>query len=365
MYNWALYRDHFAAPDMQQIWSEQSTVSGWLRVEQVLAECQAELGLVSREAAAALSGVTVDDLDFDRLTADMALAGRPIVGLVKQLAEQVGGDYAQQVHYGATTQDIMDTGVMLQIKAGLETINSRLDRIEAGIDVFAAEHGGTRVIARTNGQYAMPITLGQRLQVWQAELQRRRCALTDAARRGLLVQIGGPVGDLAHCGEQGLLLKQALAQTLTLGCTDTHWQNSRDGVAEIITSLGLLCVTVGKIAHNINILSSSDIGELYEAAENGRGASSTMAHKRNQRCSEFAEAVARLGRNEAEKINGASAHEHERSGGAWITEWVIVPQVFLFSSGALLWLERLFDVLEVDAEQVALNLQKHQQQLQS
>jgi 3-carboxy-cis,cis-muconate cycloisomerase len=147
-----------------------------------------------------------------------------------------------------------------------------------------------------------------------------------------------------------------LAEALGLGAVEPHWQNARDGVADTVSSLGALCATICKIAHNINLLSSSDIGEVCECHENGKGASSSMHHKRNQRASEFAEAVARLGRQRSEQIGELIMHQHERSGGVWVGEWLVVPEVFLLSSGALSWAKRMLTDLRVNEDQMERNL---------
>ena len=205
------------------------------------------------------------------------------------------------------------------------------------------------MIGRTNGQYAMPMSFATKLGVWSAELTRRREAIAQARGRGLLVQVGGLVGDLSAYEEgAGEALKCKMAKTLNLKTADPHWQNARDGLADIVTALGMLCATLSKICHNINLLSSSDIQEVHEGYAQGKGASSSMAHKTNQRASEFGEAVARLGRQRAEQIGELTLHQHERSGGVWIAEWIVVPEVFLLTSGALAWSERLFLDLNVD-----------------
>ena len=160
-------------------------------------------------------------------------------------------------------------------------------------------------------------------------------------------RLGGPVGDLrGYEKDEGATIKLAIASKLGLNSVDPHWQNARDGVSDIATAMGALCATLCKIAHTINLLSSSDIAEASEIHENGKGASSSMHHKRNQRASEFAEAVGRLGRQTAEQIGEFTLHEHERSGGAWIGEWVIIPNVFLLTSGAVQWTQTLFANLE-------------------
>ena len=212
------------------------------------------------------------------------------------------------------------------------------------------------MIGRTNGQYAQEITIGLKLGVWRAELKRRRGALADAAGRALFIQFGGAVGTLAAFGDQGSALRRDVAKALDLQAADIHWQNARDGVAEVVSQLGVLCASLEKIGRECNALCSDDIGEMRERAPNGAGASSAMPHKQNQRCSEFAEAVARLGRHRASQAADLMGHQHERSGGVWIAEWMTVPDVFLCASGALSWTSRLFSSLEVDEIATARNL---------
>lgn len=350
MIDYMIYRDCFSSADMRAIWHEQATISAWLKVEQVFAEQQANAGLIPIEAGEAIHALSFDDLNQPALQAEMALVGRPIIGLVKQLRHLLP-EYAEHIHFRATTQDIMDTALAMQMKSGLNLIHDAIDRVIAEIERHIAEHPNTRMMGRTNGQHALPLHLATKLGVWRSELSRRAVALEAAAERGVNVQIGGPVGDLQSY-EQGVgkKIKQQVANALGLGVIEPHWQNARDGVADIVSALGLLCGTLCKISHNINLLSSSDIGELVEVHFLGKGASSAIADKRNQRASEFGEAVARLGRQRAEQIGELTLHEHERSGGVWIGEWVVVPETFLFTSGALAWTERIFKALVVDRE---------------
>ena len=254
--------------------------------------------------------------------------------------------------------------MVLQVNEGCKLIVHQSNKVLNLLECLTDAHAETDIIARTNGQYAHPITLGTKFRVWIAELNRRHQAITDALGRGLMVQFGGPVGDLRSFDpEIGSSLKTEIAGFLGLGHCNPHWQSARDGIAEIITAIGLLCTSLEKIAKNVNVLSSSDIGELREAYEPGKGGSSAMAHKANQRSSEFAEAVARLARQRSLDIHDSCLHEHERSGGAWIAEWVTVPQVFLLASGALMWTERLFDTLVINKIAMRQNLEKYKNQV--
>lgn len=352
----SLYRDCFSSADMRSVWSQHATISAWLKVEQTLARHQALENLIPQEAADALDAVSVCNLDIERLHEDMMLVGRPIVGLVEQLRVRVG-EHATKVHYRATTQDIMDTALALQMKIGLVHIQTGLQRLNSAIEQQIDQLGDIVMIGRTNGQHALPIRVGTKLTVWKGELQRRAQALEEAGARGLNVQIGGPVGDLqGYENGTGHRIKEGVAATLGLNTIEPHWQNARDGLADVVTALGGLCATLCKISHNVNLLSSSDISEWSEVHEAGKGVSSAMAHKQNQRASEFGEAVARLGRQRAEQIGEFTTHQHERSGGMWIGEWIVVPETFLLTSGALSWAETIFANLIVDSEAMALKV---------
>ncbi len=220
------------------------------------------------------------------------------------------------------------------------------------------------MIGRTNGQFAKPITFARKTALWSAELKRRIDAINDASIRGLQVQLGGPVGTLDTFDKTtGLALQKELAKQLGLNSSELTWQNSRDGLGDIILAISQLGGSIEKITHNVNLLSSSGIAELYETPAAGKGASSSMTHKRNQRCSEFGEALGRLMREKAIQIGSTAIQEHERSGGACIAEWVLIPEVFLISSGALKWTEQLFNTLHVDSTAMHENLQSANRQI--
>ena len=347
MLDYDLYKDSFSTESMRGIWSEETTIATWLEVERCLARAQADFGLISEDAASRIERISLAQIDRQALREEMAIVGRPIVGLVRQMRD-LAGDYRDNVHFRATTQDIMDTALALQMKQGLADIAASIHQARSLLDRHIRQHVATRILGRTNGQHAVPLLLATKLGVWHAELGRRLEAIEQAAGRGLNVQVGGPVGDLRNYGDcTGEQVKHSVAERLGLNVIDPHWQNARDGLGDIVTALGAMCATLCKISHNINLLASSDIGEVSETYSNGRGASSAMAHKRNQRASEFAEALARLGRQRSEQMGELTLHQHERSGGVWIGEWLLIPEVFLLASGALSWTRKMFDGLEV------------------
>ncbi|MGB1238478.1 MAG: lyase family protein [Pseudomonadales bacterium] len=365
MLDTALYRDFFSSAAMRDVWSQQTMLKCWLEVEQGLAHCQAQCDLVPRAVAAQLAELSVEDLDVAALEQKMHLVGRPIVGLVEQLRARLPEELARYVHFLSTTQDVMDTGCALQMQQALNLIYADLDTLLAQLRAHSHRQTECEFIARTNGQHAVAMRFSTKLEVWIGELERRLYCLQGAAQKGLLVQLGGPVGDLSqYPAGSGQAVKVALAERLGLGVVEPHWQNARDAQADIVTALGALAASLCKIAHNIALLASSDIAELSEGYEPGRGASSSMAHKRNQRACEFAEATARLARQRAEQIGELTLQQHERSGGAMIAEWLVIPEVFTLCSGALMWSVRLFEHLEVKPQRMAQNLALHRASLE-
>ncbi|MES0811560.1 lyase family protein [Roseibium sp. SCPC15] len=360
MLSYDLYKDCLSTETMRNIWSEAETIASWLRVEQALARAQADHELIPQEAADRIGEIVPAQIDAEELKQEMMLVGRPIVGLVRQL-KQLVGDHAGRVHFRATTQDIMDTALALQMKSGLSDVTTSVLAIIALVEHSIEKYGSAEIIGRTNGQYAVPVQLSLKLTLWREELARRLEAIEQAADRGLNVQIGGPVGDLrGYEASKGMHIKQAVAKHFGLGVITPHWQNTRDGVFDVTNALGSLCATLCKIAHNINLLASSDIAEASERHTNGRGASSAMAHKRNQRASEFAEALARLGRQRTEQMGELTLHQHERSGGVWIGEWLLVPEIFLLTAGALHWTTLMFSGLQFHTDQMQDRIREFQ-----
>ena len=359
MCNSKLYANLFSTPEMRQVWSDSSMVAHWLQIEQTLVAVQAEMYLIPTEAANAISEVQVENIDLDLLAEHTMLVGRPIVGFVKQLREHVGEMHSSAIHFGTTTQDIMDTATVLQMRQGLDLIVHSLQKIITKIEVLAKQHLETPMTGRTNGQWALPITFGMKAKSWSEELNRRLAFIEECSKSGLQVQLSGPVGNFDRFDvKTGLKLREADPKRLGLLSKETSWQSCRDSIGDIVLSLGQLGTTIEKISRNINLLSSSEVGELYELPAGEKGCSSSMAHKRNQRCSEFGEAIGRLIRGRATQIGETAIQEHERSGGAWVSEWLIIPDIFLLSSGALYWMQNLFSNLQVDTSRMAENLEK-------
>ena len=357
LFDWTIYRHLFSAEAMERIFGEAAVLERMVAFERAVAKVQGEMGLIPAEAARQIvDQISADRLDLERLRKDTAVVGRPVIGLVKQLGEQAGEDVAPWVHYGMTTYDVMDTATVLQIRDGLDEILAGVRRYRDELSQLVADHRDTVMVARTINMHALPTTFGAKLANWLEEMLRHQERLEVARERVLVVQLGGAVGTMASLTPNGLAFRAALAQELGLGTIKSNWHNARASLSEAMLCLGNLCASLARNAHNLSQLAGSDIGEVSEGGEAGYGRSSSMAHKRNPRAAEFAEATARLGRQRATGILDVMGQDHDRHGGTWIAEWMLVPETFLLTSGALYWAVDLLQRLEVHPDKMLENL---------
>jgi 3-carboxy-cis,cis-muconate cycloisomerase len=294
-------------------------------------------------------------LDLDRLRADTLDVGRPIAGLAAQLAAQVEPPHNAWVHYGVTTYDIMDTGKVLQIRDGMAEILAQISQYQALLVELALTHRDTVMVGRTNNHHAQPLTFGARLAVWIEELLRHRDRLEAARDRQMVVGFSGVVGTLAAMRGQGLAFRSAVAEELGLGETITSWHNARDMMTEVSLALGNLAASLARNAQNINALGATELQEISERGDVGRGRSTALPHKRNPRAAEFAEATARLARHRAMGMIEIMGQESDRCGGTWVAEWLLIPETFLLISGALHWACDLMRRLDVHPERMRAN----------
>lgn len=351
-----IWGETFCPAPLRAVFDEKTTVACWLEFEKALSLSQADLGMIPRDAADAIAAIPADAIDIGAIGKTTAVVGRPIVGLVAEMVRLAPAAAKDWVHYGSTTQDVFDSGSMLQIRDAIGIVSAQVDGIFERLSGLE-ERGQTAVmIGRTNAQHAQPITFGLKAGVWRSEFERHVIRLREARARVLQVQFGGAVGTIASMGDKRFELRQAVAGRLGLGWTHPHWQNARDNVAELVLVLGLVATSVNKIGRELNRLASTDIGEVEEAAVEGAGRSSAMPHKRNSRSSEFADAIGGMARRAALGAYDMCLHEHERSGGAWIGEWRIVPDVFCLTGAALGALDRLLENLVLHEDRMLENV---------
>lgn len=276
-------------------------------------------------------------LDLDRLRHETEIVGYPILPLVRQLSAICGDEAGKYVHWGATTQDIMDLASVLQMKEGLVIVERLLKDIIATLRGLSEKYRDTPMAGRTHLQHALPVTFGYKCAVWLSGFQRHLERLEQLKTRTLLVQFGGAAGSLASLGsgDDGLRVRKALADDLGLTDPPITWHVARDGVAEIANFLALMGGSMGKLALDIIIMSSNELGEVSEPFVPHRGASSTMPQKRNPISSEVILAASKILRSNAGLVLDGMVADFERASGPWHLEWVAVPESFVIAVGAL------------------------------
>jgi 3-carboxy-cis,cis-muconate cycloisomerase len=353
-----LFRDMFGTAEMRAIFSDAGYLSRCLEVEAALARAQAGIGMIPAAAAHEISAkATLACLDFDALKRETEIVGYPILPLVKQLAAACAGDAGGYVHWGATTQDIMDTAVVLQLRAAFELIEADLNDILASLETLARRYRDAPMAGRTHLQHALPVTFGYKAAVWRAPLARQRERLAQLRPRVLVGQFGGAAGTLASLGGQGLVVRAALMRELGLGEADITWHVARDGFAEAVLFTGLLTGSLAKIASDVMMMMSTEFGEVFEPFEHGRGASSTMPQKRNPISSELVLACAKLVRQHCALMLDAMVQDFERATGPWHAEWIALPESYLATAGALRQAKLMLAGLSVDTNRMQRNLE--------
>ncbi|AXK36718.1 adenylosuccinate lyase family protein [Streptomyces armeniacus] len=354
----ALFRNMYGTPHMRAVFSDDTYLETIVRVETALARAQAGVGIIPQDAAAAIAArCDPARLDRERLRRDTDNVGYPVLPVVTQLAEQCG-DAGGYLHWGATTQDIMDTTTVLQCAHGLDLITYGLDRLRERLRHLAAEHTDTVTAGRTHLQHALPITFGYRVAVWLSALDRHAERLHEVRRRDLMVQFGGAAGTLASLGPgpEALKVRAGLAAELGLRDPEITWHVARDGLTAIVQLLAAVGASLGKIGTDLALMCSTEFGELAEPYAEGRGASSTMPQKRNPISSELVIACAKLLRDKASAMLDASVQDFERATGPWHVEWAVIPETFLLLSSSLGQATHTLANLRIDTTRMRDNL---------
>jgi 3-carboxy-cis,cis-muconate cycloisomerase len=275
---------------------------------------------------------------------------------VQELRKQVSADVAPYIHWGATTQDIMDTAWVLQLRAAIEVIRGRIAAIATGLSSLAERHRTTVLAGRTHSQQALPITFGLKVAGWLTPLLRHAARLGEIQPRLLVVQFGGAAGTLAALGDKGLAVTTAFAKELNLGVPMMPWHAQRDSFVEFAGWLSLVTGSLGKMAQDIILMAQTEVGEVGESAEAGRGGSSTMPQKSNPITSELIVAAARTNASLLSALHNAQIQEHERATHGWQVEWLTLPQMIMLTGGALKHAAYLAKNVQVDAAAMLVNI---------
>jgi 3-carboxy-cis,cis-muconate cycloisomerase len=342
---------------MSSAFSPEAHVRGMLVFEAALARAEAYAGIIPQEAADAIAACCkVELFDIDALYREAVMAGTPAIPLVRMLTAHVEGDARKFVHWGATSQDAIDTALMLQIRDGLDLLINELLGVCTACAALTNKHRHTLMAGRTLLQQALPITLGLKAAQWLVPAVRQVDALRRHREQTLAVQLGGAAGTLASLGDKGLQVVELLAAELGLPVPDLPWHTERTRIAGIAGTLGIVAGTMAKIAGDVVLLMQTEVGEVSEGASPGKGGSSAMPQKHNPVDATGAIASARLAIGEVPVILSAMAQEHERAVGGWQAEWAAVPNLFRYTANSVERVRGAVDGLEIDPARMKANL---------
>lgn len=360
----ALLDPLFGSAAMGEVFSDAARLQHMLDFEAALARAEFRCGVIPAGAAQAIASKCKAGLiDANALATATAASLNPAIALVKQLTALVAKDdpeAARFVHWGATSQDANDTGLVLQIRQALDILEADLAALRSGLIQLAEKHRSTPIAGRTLMQHALPTTFGAKVAGWLDAMNRHRERFAETRARVLVLQFGGAVGTLAALREKGLQVAEALAAELHLALPTMPWHTQRDRVAEAATTLGLCTGTLGKIARDISLHMQTEVAEVFEPTGEGRGGSSTMPHKRNPVSAAIVLSAATRVPGLVSTMLSAMVQEDERGLGDWHAEWETLPEIFRLTAGALHQMATIVPHLEVDAARMRRNLEATQ-----
>jgi len=342
---------------LAELFSDRALLAAMLRVEAALARAEADAGLIPQSAAAAIGRCARAELfDPEAIARSARVSGTVSIPLVKALTEQVATDDPEAsvfVHFGATSQDIADSGLMLQVRQAVSVIHRDHGTLQQTLRRISDEHAGSIMLGRTLLQPAPPVTFGLKVASWSAGVERGWSRLADACRDGLLLQFGGATGTLAALGEEGLAVARRLAASLELGYPEAPWHTHRDRLAAILTACGIYTASLGKMANDIALLMQHEVGEVQEPG----GGSSTMPHKRNPSgCAIVLAAATRTPGLVATFLSGM-IQEHERAVGGWHAEWPVITAIVQATGTAVAAMAEIAAGLTVNPDVMRRNLE--------
>lgn len=355
-----LFDRYFTQEGMREVFSDRGRVQGMLDFEAALARAEASIGAIPTEAVNDIVAACDASLyDFDALAVAIGNAGNSAIPLVKALGQQIAtrNEKAERyVHMGATSQDVMDSGLVVQLRSAITLLEKDLASLADALAQQAQRHAGVPMPGRTWLQQATPITLGAKIAGWLGAVTRHRQRLKELKPRLLCLQFGGASGSLAALGEMAFPIAEALARELKLNLPDQPWHTQRDRLVEFASWLGLVAGGLGKIGRDISLMMQTEAGEVFEPAAAGKGGSSTMPHKRNPVGAAVMIGAATRAPGLVATMFSAMPQEHERSLGLWHAEWETLPELCCLVSGALQHALTVIPGLEVDAGRMRQNL---------
>lgn len=318
--------------EIEALLADAAQVAAMVKFELALAQAEAEAGLISADAASAIAaGLIGFEPDWDDLAAGMARDGVVVPALLAQMRGNIAAPYAEALHKGATSQDAIDTALVLQLAAVIAVFVARLTTMLDALERLTDRHGSQMLMAHTRMQRALPYSVSAKLLTWAAPLRRHLAALQAVRRSLLVIQLGGPIGDRSSFGPHGEAIARGLARQLDLGLAEP-WQSARDPLIGFASLLTLLTGTLGKIGADVALLAQNEIGAVALA---GGGGSSSMAHKSNPVNAEVLVALARYNAGLLGSLQQSMVHENERSGAAWTLEWLTLPPIVVTAGAGL------------------------------
>ena len=358
--NSKIWGEMFGTKEMHLLFSDEGTTQLYLDVEAALARSQSKLNIIPKEAGEKITQVAkVEIIDWKKLEKRTSIVGYPILPLVEQLSEKVGGDFGQFCHWGATTQDIMDTADVLQIRKGLKLLSKDLRSISDALVNIIENYINTPMAGRTHLQHALPISFGYKASTWLSGIDRHQKRLDEMKKRIFNVSFFGAAGTLASLGEDdGLKTQSALAKELDLSVPEVSWHSIRDNFCEVTGWLAMVGASLGKIAYDVMLMMQTETQEVAEPFLHGRGSSSTMPQKRNPISSEIMLACSKLLKENHASMLDAMVLDHERATGQWHVEWHAIPNAFLVASSSFSSAKYLLEGLEVSPEKMKDNIYK-------
>nr|WP_279615170.1 3-carboxy-cis,cis-muconate cycloisomerase [Pseudomonas guguanensis] len=356
-----LFDAYFTAPAMRAIFCDAGRVQGMLDFEAALARAEARVGLIPAEAVSPIEAACKAELyDYPALAQAIATAGNSAIPLVKALGKRIAAtdpEAERYVHLGATSQDAMDSGLVLQLRAAIGLLQSDLAKLADALAAQAERHIDTPLAGRTWLQQATPVTLGMKLAGVLGAVTRHRQRLSELKPRLLSLQFGGASGSLAALGDAGWSVSGALAQELELTLPEQPWHTQRDRLVEFASLLGMIAGSLGKLGRDLSLLMQTEAGEVFEPSAPGKGGSSTMPHKRNPVSAAVLIGAATRAPGLVATMLAAMPQEHERSLGLWHAEWETLPELCCLVSGALQQALVVVPGLEVDVARMRANLE--------
>lgn len=351
----ALLGDLFSDPEIAALFDDRAQIASMLLFESALAAAEARTGLIPQQSAVRIADVCRDfEPDPATLAGPTARAGVPVPALIKALKAEIGGEDARYVHFGATSQDVVDTALVLQLRDAIAIIRRRIRKLAKALSVHADTHRKTVMIGRTRSQQAVPTTFGLKAAGWLAPLVRIDHRIESLSSDLLRISFGGAAGTLASIGVKAADVESNLSEELDLPLADMPWHGQRDVLVDFASQLTALTGALGKMGQDLVLLAQSEIAEVQPGKGGG---SSTMPHKSNPVQAEMLVTFARFNAGQLGTFAQSQIHEHERSGASWLLEWLTLPQIITATGAALAQAVDMVPDLKINTDRMAQNLE--------